>query len=862
MNELLRSNVKSHARRYLATGLAVAISMAFVVVALAFSAGMNASLTKSVRDHYAGTAAVVALNFDEVDDDARDPRLLSDYIPELAALPEVAAVGQEGYNYWELRTDKARISTSINAVNPPQFSQPEVLSGKLPATATELVLSASQAQELGVDAGDTLAARDLWTEDDAQQFTVSGIIADTGSGGGMFSTNAYATAEALAANDPYGLLVALSDSEPSAAAQQALADKISARFGDAVDVQTTDSLIAETLEQMQMSQGTMTAIMLVFPVIALVVAAIVVSTTFQIVLHQRRRELALLRTLGASAKQVRRLVLQETAIVGAAASLVGVLTGVLASAIGLLIMDIADSFGEALAMQKPVQLVLVWLAGALMTLAAGARPALGVTRIPPIAALAPVDQSGVAARRSHRVRLIAGLIIAGLAGAGLFYGIKAASDAGFLIAFFSGVVCLIGALLVVSVVLPQLTYALGKPGRGVVAQMARSNTLRNPDRTASTGTAIVIGVTLIATMAVAAGSLRETLNAEVDSRRPFDLTVTSRNVALAPETLERVGAVEGVDAVVAVHGVEALPAADGSLALQAPDSLTKPGAGVGDRGGAGDGTGADPSTMTNPVTVYGQPDLNAVAHSEVPVLADDAVEMNEATPEMWGLAVSNGFLRVCATTGECADLKVTLVDNIDYSSVLISASTLDKLVPDTELRQINLRLSDVEEATSVQNAITSLADDLDVGGAAAERAMYTSMINMVLLVIVGLLAVSVLVALVGVTNTLSLSVIERTRENGLLRALGLSRRQMQHMLALEAIYVALTSAIVGVVLGVFFGWAGTLALPLDLERTIIVIPWLQILGVMAVAILSAIVASWLPGRRAARTSPVEALATE
>ena len=140
--------------------------------------------------------------------------------------------------------------------------------------------------------------------------------------------------------------------------------------------------------------------------------------------------------------------------------------------------------------------------------------------------------------------------------------------------------------------------------------------------------------------------------------------------------------------------------------------------------------------------------------------------------------------------------------------------------------------------------------------------MYTSMINMVLLVIVGLLAVSVLVALVGVTNTLSLSVIERTRENGLLRALGLSRRQMQRMLALEAIYVALTSAIVGVVLGVFFGWAGVLALPVDVERIIVIIPWLQILGVMAVAILSAIVASWLPGRRAARTSPVEALATE
>ncbi len=848
MNELLRSNVTSHARRYAATSLAVAISMSFVVIALAFSAGMNASLTKSVREHYAGVAAVVSLNYDVIDGDAQDHRLLFDYIPELAEIPDVVAVGQEGYNYWELRTDKARISTSVDALNPLPFSQPELISGELPSGTTEVVLSSSQAQELGVDVGDTLAVRDLWTEDEARQFTVSGIIVDAGNNAGMFSATAYATAEALAASEPYGLLVAIADHQPSAEAQQALVDQITAQFGEAIEVQTADAVVAETFEQMQMGQGTMTAVMMVFPVIALVVAAIVVSTTFQIVLHQRRRELALLRTLGASAKQVRRLVLQETAIVGAVASLVGVLAGVLLSAAGLLIMDIADSFGEALAMQKPVQLVLVWLAGALMTLAAGTRPALGVTRIPPIAALAPVDQSGVAARKSHRVRLIVGLIIAFLAGAGLFQGIRMDSGAGFLIAFFSGVACLIGALLVVSVVLPQLTYALGKPGRGVVTQMARTNTLRNPDRTASTGTAIVIGVTLIATMAVAAGSLRETLNAQVDARRPFDLAVTSRNGALAPEMMERVGAVEGVDAVVPIHGVETLPAGDGSLVMLAANSLVNP--------------SFDPGTTGAPLTVYGEPDLNPVAHSEVPILADDAVEMNEAAPEMWGLNVSNGYLRLCAATGECADLKVTLSDKIEAGSLFISADTFNKLAPDAELRQIYLRLTDSEDVTSVQNTITSLADDLEVGGTAAERAMYTSMINMVLLVIVGLLAVSVLVALVGVTNTLSLSVIERTRENGLLRALGLSRRQMQRMLALEAIYVALTSAIVGVVLGIFFGWVGLLALPVEVDRTIVVIPWLQILGVMAVAILSAIMASWWPGRRAARTSPVEALATE
>ena len=125
---------------------------------------------------------------------------------------------------------------------------------------------------------------------------------------------------------------------------------------------------------------------------------------------------------------------------------------------------------------------------------------------------------------------------------------------------------------------------------------------------------------------------------------------------------------------------------------------------------------------------------------------------------------------------------------------------------------------------------------------------------------VGLLAVSVLVALVGVANTLSLSVFERTRENGLLRALGLTKKQMKRMLVLEATLISVSSAVIGVGLGIFFGWVGTLAIPFDVEKTIIVIPWLQILGVIAVAVLAAIVASLMPGRKAAKVSPVEALA--
>lgn len=838
MNELLRANVRSHARRYLATGLAVAISMAFVAIALAFSAGMDFSLTRSVRDQYAGAAAVVTAN-DSVPTD--EPVSLVEYVAPLSQLDGVSTVGQEGYASWELRSSTARITGSVSIVNTTPFPQPELESGALPRGQSDVALTSSQAAELNVRTGDTIHVRSKWDSGPTRDVVVSGIVRQPDDSVTAMDSGIYVAPEALPSEHVTSLLVALTDPKPSNVQQEELVKRIHAEFGDAVSVRTANAVIEQTLEQMQTGQGTLTALMMVFPVIALAVAAIVVSTTFQIVLQQRRRELALLRTLGARAKQVRSLVLRETAIVGAVASFLGVVLGVLVSAAGLTIMNVASSFGAGLSMQKPIQLALVWVAGTLITLAAGARPAMGVARIPPIAALAPIDEGGVAARKSHRARLLTGIVIAAVSGVGLAWGIRMGADTGFLLAFLSGIVCLIGALLVVSVLLPRLAHGLGSPGSGVVARMARNNTLRNPERTASTGTAIVIGVTLIATMSVAANSMRETLLTEVDTQRPFDLVVTSTGGAISPGFLDRMTALDGVDAAVAIAGNPAQISDDGALTLDDPASPTQ----------------GDAAT-----TVLGEPDLNAVSHSKVPVLSDRSIEMNEEAPAALGLDVTNGRVKVCSQTATCVDLEVAWNNGLDSNTVSVSASTLESLAPDADVRQIALRLTDADDATDVQNDITSMSEDLDVGGAAAERAMYTSMINAVLLVVVGLLAVSVLVALVGVTNTLSLSVAERTRENGLLRALGLTRRQMQRTLALEAIYVALTSALVGVVLGVAFGVAGTLALPVDVDRTVIVIPWLQIAAMIVIAIIAALVASWWPGRRASHTSPVVALAAE
>lgn len=824
MGELLRANVRAHSRRYTATALAVAISMAFIVVALALSSGLNASLTKSVRDQYAGADAVVTLDYE---DPEAGEHPLSEYSSAIQGASGVDSVREDGYGAWDITTTDGRISPSVSVA----YNQ-QLASGELPSGSGELALSQADADSLGVTVGDDVTVTNAFDNSQSRTLRVSGVL-EASSSMGTIDPDVVTTPQTLRALD--------STYEPDTFYVAGSGDLVSAIRDAAPDsalsVKTADQAIDDDLSQMQMGQGTMMAFMLVFPVIALAVAAIVVSTTFRIIFEQRRRELALLRTLGATSRQVRGMIRGETIMVGAISSAIGVVLGAVLGAFVLLWINVADSVGEGFSMLDIGQILIVWVVGTLLTFLIGTRPAKSVTSVSPMEALIPIDATATA--RSHRTRTIIGALITVAGLAGLYLGIKEGEDAGFLIAFGSGVMCFIGALLVCSVLLPKFTYLIGAPLRSVVGVMARSNTVRNPERTGSTGTAIILGVTLITTMAVAAGSMRESLLSEVDSQRPYDLVAEGGN--LSDNLAERIGTIEGVDNTVAVTGVDATLDGDTLTVIDGQ-------AGQGSDDSAESGGDDEDGAMDN-FSVLAQPNLNPVAHSKVPVISDGEARV----PSYLDL----DSLNLCGAN-QCVSLDVTLDDSID--DINVSPTTLAQVTDNASVRQIYIKLTQDADTNAVQNSITSMDTNLDVGGTAAERAMYTQIINSVLMVIVGLLAVSVLVALVGVANTLSLSVFERTRENGLLRALGLTKKQMRRMLVLEATLISGSSTIIGVALGIFFGAMGTLALPFDLSDTIIVIPWWQILAVIVIAVLSAVIASITPGRKAAKVSPVEALA--
>ena len=840
-NSLLSANLRSHGRRYISTGLAVAISTAFIVITLIVMTAMTSGLTSSVYSQYRGGTIVVSQN-----DDAPEGAI-ENAEKTLSATSGVTAIKHMAQWPADAQTDATRAGLYVSPLAPKPFADLDLSAGTAPTADDQIAIPEHTALTLSLKVGDTVRVRAGFTEGDYRTLTVVGTTRSNtismGVPASYVTDGGFSAIFGTTASGKFIVATSAADTDsnanpPSATQDEWVATANSALSGvSGVTVTSVHKAIQDDLNQARLGASMTMGIMLIFPAIAALVASIVVSSTFRVVLTQRTRELALLRTLGATRRQVRSLVTREALAIGAISSAIGVALGWLIGALAEAGTGLASSVVAALAGASLWQLALTWLGATLFTTLVGVFPARAASRVAPVAALAPVNEAGAAARKKHTVRFIIGALIA-VAGCGAV-ALAWRSDSGgtkFLGAFGGSLLALLGALLVASVLLPALTRAFGSAFPGTLSAMARENTMRNPGRTSATGTAIIIGVTLVVTIIVGAASVRTTLTNAVNDARPFDLMATSTSGALTDDQQAAIAATDGVAATVAQY------AAPGVLTLTPSASAFEP----------AEGSGAVEPGMTLPVMITGEPNYTGVTHSTVTQMGDDEVRVGDK-------ALAGQMLRLCADT--CTDLSAAYDKDLSDGDTRVSEKTLRSIVTSPERQAIIIKLADGADVEAVQS--TLLKDSqLSVNGSALERQMYTKVIDQMMMVLVGLLGVSVVVSLVGVANTLSLSVAERTRENGLLRALGLTRRQMKSLLALEALFLSLTGALIGVGLGIAFGWVGVMSLPIEGATAVMSVPWLQLVGVCAVAIVSALVASWLPGRRAAKVSPSEALATE
>ncbi len=507
----------------------------------------------------------------------------------------------------------------------------------------------------------------------------------------------------------------------------------------------------------------------------------------------------------------------------------------------------------------PAVVVVPLLVGTVVTVLASLAPARAATRVAPLAALRPADAPAVSERRNlPRLVLAALATVGGLAllGAAMILGTSIDPVLALGVGVLGGALSFVGVLVGSVFWLPHVVGLCGRLlGRsGTSARLAAANTVRNPRRTAATSTALLIGVTLVTMMSTGAASARVTLANELDAQFPVDVQIGRElGAGAARGTSEELVTPALVRTVEAVDGVRRV------------DTLTQASLVVTTAGGSeGFVTG-----LALPVA-----DAAAVLRtpSMVEGLTDDTVVLGQDTAEDLGVA-DGDRLTVSGTvddpttgqpgpTGDAVE-RTAVVTTLP-GGVVVTPATLEALTVADPAILAWVRLTDEADPAQVVPAVQDALSDtaVRVTGAAVERAMFEGIIDTLLAVVLGLLAVAVVIALIGVANTLSLSVLERRRESATLRVIGLSRNQLRTTLAVEGMLIAGVGAALGVLIGVLYGWAGAVTVLGVVGDVRLEVPWTDLVLVLAVSLGAGLLASVLPGRSAARTSPVAALAVD
>lgn len=840
MFALSLAQLRTHIPRLIATCLAIIIAVGFVVATLVLNETSKATVLNSVGAQYQNTDAVITANLDAEGDNSLDAR--KGLVQQITSIPGVSAVAVDRSTYSQVRLPGSkgyRFATVTDVAADKTLQWQQMIAGRLPTATGEVAIGEHE----GVSVGTTLTLLVTPPYVDSTEGTepaapttvtakVVGVIDLRGAVGmdenQMFAVPAQTTALGTAETDAIRVAGA-ADTDA-----QALATRINDALAEAgqknLFVRTGEEEAQGIADDYTGDAAGLSLILLVFATVAVLVCGLVIANTFSVLLAQRTRELALLRCVGATGKQLRRGVLIESLAIGAAASLLGVGAGI---GLAATVSAIASQFDSPIPLSGvavPPSAVAIGMAvGIVVTAVAAFAPARRATRVAPLAALRPMDPAP-ARSRTGLLRRAAGVLLLIPSAAVLGYG---ALDGSLLVALGGGVFSFIAVVLLAQWLVPPVVAHAGRligPAGQVPGRLAASNSVRNPQRTAATATALIIGVTLTTTMVVGAASTRATAATMLDRAFPTDIRVSGQPL---PARLERaVAGVPDVQAAVALTGTEV------KVAGKADSENTL--------------LGIDP--------VRARTVVKSAVGAGVP--APGTVNVPDNMTDVWG----DEGTTVRITSGKRSiELRVHLVSS--DTPLAVTATELARLDPTPTVSMIWVRLVDGLDANGradvlddISGTAADLAPNSYVESSTEERDSFDKMVNALLLIVTGLLGVAVVIAVIGVGNTIALSVVERRQESGLLRALGLTRAQLRWMLLWEAVLIAGVASVLGMVLGSVYGVLGTSAALAGEANLKVDIPWQQLLLILVVATLAGALASVLPSRRAARISPVAAIA--
>jgi putative ABC transport system permease protein len=842
---MLRATLKSLLARKLRlvlSGLAVILGVMFVSGALVLTDTLNRTFDSIFADVYAATDVSVTAK-PKVEVAEMDGEEVSAPLP--ASVVETIKT-QEGVRSATGRVDAdgARVIATdgkvLTSFGPPRIGSNwtgtdemmELRSGRGPESPGEIAMNATTAKLAGYAVGDRVP---VLTQQPKREFTLVGIWGYTGGRDSISGVQEVAFTTPVAQELMLGekdVFTSVTVAAADGVTPELLRDRLVPVLGTGYEVKTGDQLSAESSADLKEGMGFFNQILLGFAGIALFVGIFLILNTFSIVVAQRTRELALLRAIGASRRQVINSVLAEAVVVGLIASVLGLLAGVGAGAgLGALFSNMSGGMDLAPIGVPMSAVISSFTVGILVTVVAAVMPALRASRIAPVAAMQDVATPD----RPLTKLTVAGTAVTAAGAAALGTGLFAAHGDTALYLILGGVlVTFIGVALLTPLISRPVVALLGRlfawsvPGR-----LGRLNSGRNPRRTAITAAALMVGIALVTGVTVVMDSAKSSLKAEAARILKAQIMISGdqggpRPPTYDPAVLDRAAALPGVRAAAGLYNDLVMIGDDRSYVAATED-------------------------LSRLAEAYGTSAARLGA-DQIAVSAPEAREQGWQTGSRVPIQTSRGEARTYTVALVFPEdtlpggiiLPAEAIKGFGLTQPVIGFIRLDDGVPvSAVLPQVKALVADSPEvsATDQQTFVDSQA------------AVFDQIITMIQI----LLGLAILIAVLGVINTLALSVLERTRELGLLRAVGLGRAQTMRMITVEAVVIAVFGALLGVTVGAGMGSAVAHALKDD-GITRIVLPWDRMATYLALAALVGVIAAVVPAIRAARLNVLNAIA--
>ncbi|MEU7342121.1 ABC transporter permease [Streptomyces sp. NPDC007074] len=855
---MLKATLRSflaHKGRLLLSALAVVLSVAFVAGSLIFSD----TVTRTFDRLFASTSADVTVSprndLDSQIPTGATPTLPASLAGRLAKVEGVAAAhvdaAVENLTIVDRKNESVGPTSGAPTIatnwQPSERSPVKLTSGHAPHGASEALLDADTAERRHVRVGDTLTVQ---AQPGTFEVRIVGIatFTTTNPGAALLFLDTPTAQTKLLGGTAAATSISL-DAAPGVR-DAVLKQRVAAELGSKpYDLKTAEEQAKDAAAQLGGFLDVIKYVMLGFAGIAVLVGVFLIVNTFSMLIAQRTRELGLLRALGADRRQVRRSVLTEALLLGLVGSTLGLAAGI-GLALGLI--QLMTAFGMNL---KSTEMVIGWgtpvasyVVGVGVTFVAAYLPARRAAGVSPMAALADAEVAGLG--RPLRVRGVAGAIV-GLAGAAALGGCVAAtktSTAGSLLGL--GVVLTLVATVIAGPLLvrPVIRVLGGAfPALfGSVGRMSQRNALRNPRRTGATASALMVGLALVGGMSVASASMSKSFDEQIDKTLGADFVIQNSN--FVPFSGEVTDKVRGTDGVALVVRQRFTP-----VAVRLPDGKRI----------KTTATGYDPRLDDVAHLTYAQGDTAAALGAghlamDAKFAREHDVRLGSTVPVEFP-AGRHGELTVAALTDQESAEGFGM-----QGGLFLGFGTIEKYVPGGQDSSLYVNAAPGTGADELRLRLEKTLDpypQVQVRDQADYKKLVHDQIAVLLYLVYALLGLAIVIAVLGVVNTLALSVVERTREIGLLRAIGLGRRQLRRMIRLESVVIAVFGAILGLVLGLVWGVCVQQVLALQ-GLTGFAVPWATIVAVVVGSAVVGIVAALLPALRASRMNVLAAIAHE